>query len=557
MDCQNRPHLRHPCEENNFVKPGHLATIALAAVGLTGCGAHTVAATKGGDAAAYQAHCAALVGSRLGIGTIEKTEHVAQDVDLISPERRAMLKAILPMDLPPMPSPRGLCRVWAGLRPVPGSLIKVQVWLPDAWNRKMLALGGGGFNGGMFSATVNMFPGAQRGYATMVTDVGHEMSDSAKFAHDNREQFIDYGHRANHVTASFTKDLIASYYGKPARLAYFQGGSNGGREALMEARRYPDDYDGIIAGQPATSFTKVMASFMWNRLAIRGNPGASGLVDKLPILEAAVLKKCDAIDGLSDGLIEDPTACTFDPVDLRCKSGDAAHCLTPDEVTVVQKIYGGPRLGDGRQLFPGLAFGAEARKDNWPQWLFGDKPLQAGMGEEFARWMVHGDPKWQVSQFDLYRDYQLASERAAAILDSDDPDISAFIERGGKLILVQGWTDAAIPPGSTLNYYEAMQKKLGAVADRQVRLFMVPGMGHGPGGPVPDEMPLLDELDQWVEGAPAPDTVIASQYDPPRFFGTTIGDHKVVRTRPICAWPKHARYDGKGPVDDQASFRCQ
>ncbi len=326
----------------------------------------------------------------------------------------------------------------------------------------------------------------------------------------------------------------------------------------MGAGGYPKDYDGIIAGQPAMRFKKLMASFLWNRHAIRDTPGAERLKDKLQLLAAAVMKKCDAADGAADGLIEDPTSCAFDPVELRCQAGDKPDCLNADEVAVVQKIYSGPHLGDGRQLLPGMPPGGEGGKDNWENWLFADKAQQASGGEEFARWFVHGDPDWKVSQFDLYSDVQLSTERVAPIMDSDDPDLSAFLGRGGKLLLHHGWSDAAIPAGSTLNYYAALREKVGAAtADRQVRLFMVPGMGHVPVGNVPDDMPLLDELDRWIEGAPAPERIVATQYDPPNGWGIVSSEAKVVRTHLLCAWPKRARYNGSGPVGDQRNFSCR
>ena len=500
-----------------------------------------------------QQRCAALQGEQLGFGTVTGVGHVAQGEDLVPQTRRQELKAVLPFELPPLPAPRDFCRVWAELSPVPGSLIKVQLWLPDDWNGKMLAKGGGGFNGGMFSAAVTMKDGSARGYATVVTDVGHEMSDSAKFAHDSMEQFIDYGYRGNHATAVFTKDLVAAYYGKPARLAYFEGGSNGGREALMEARRFPGDYDGIIAGMPAMSFTRLMTSFLWNDQAANSAPGLKG---KLGLVGEAAVRTCDMLDGVGDGVLENPLVCSFDPAELECNAGDAADCLTAEEVGALRKIHEGPRLEDGTRLFPGLPVGSEAHPTEMGFWIFSEKALQPAMGQEAFRWMVYGDPEWDRSRFDIDRDWPAAA-KLAEILDSDDPDLSEFLQRGGKLLIHHGWNDAAIPAGSTLNYYEAVLDKVGALAEQQVRLFMVPGMGHGTGRPGPDEYDMLGELDRWVEAGPAPERIVARQYEPPATLFGIDPAAEVVRTRPLCAWPKVAHYDGSGSTDDASSFSCR
>jgi hypothetical protein len=530
--------------------------IALLGASLPGCdsnGARSAAKPAIADADPPQ-RCAALMGKGIGFGTVTEVAHVTQDEELVPMAKRMVLKVVLPFELPPLPAPRNLCRVWADLKPVPGSLIKVQVWLPDDWNGKLLAKGGGGFNGGLFGASLVMREGSAKGYATVVTDVGHDMSDSAKFAHDNKEAFIDYGYRGNHATAVYTKELIEAYYGKPPRLAYFEGGSNGGREALMEARRFPEDYDGIIAGMPAMSFTRLMASFMWNHQAAAAAPGLKG---KLGLVRDAVLAKCDALDGVNDGALENPLSCTFDAAELQCKGADAAGCLTAGEVEALRKIHGGPRLRDGSQVFPGLPVGSETHPTEMNSWIFDEKALQPGMGQEAFRWMVYGDPEWEKSRFDLDRDYPAAA-KAATILDADDPDLSEFLKRGGKLIIHHGWNDAAIPAASTLNYYGALLKKVGAAAEQQVRLFMVPGMGHGFGRPGPDHYDMLGELERWVEGGPAPERIVARQFEtaPPPFIPPDPGA-KVARTRPLCAWPKIARYDGSGSTDDEASFSCQ
>jgi feruloyl esterase len=302
------------------------------------------------------------------------------------------------------------------------------------------------------------------------------------------------------------------------------------------------------------SFTKLMTGFLWNTQAIAAAPG---LKNKVSLVRETVLKKCDALDGVSDGLLENPPSCAFDPAELLCNGGDAADCLTSSEVEALRKIHGGPHLRDGSPVFPGLAIGSETHPTEMDFWIVGDKALQPGMGQEFFRWMVHGDPAWERTRFDLDRDYPAAT-KLASILDSDDPDLTEFLQRGGKLIIHHGWNDNAIPAASTLNYYDALLKKVGALAEQQVRLFMVPGMGHGTGRPGPEDYDVLSELEQWVEQGDAPNKIIARQFvtAPPPFTGPEPGA-KVARTLLLCAWPKVASYNGSGSTDDRANFSCK
>lgn len=499
--------------------------------------------------------CAALQGTQLGSGMVTATESVPQGEQLIPFFKRLVLKFVLPFPLPEVRAPRNFCRVTAEVRAVPGSRVTVQAWLPEEWNGKAFAAGGGGYNGGMFGASLALHQAATLGYAGSVNDLGHEQSDSAEFA-SNREQFIDFGYRANHFAAVFMKDLIAAYYGKPATRAYFVGGSGGGREALMQAQRYPEDYDGVVAGMPSNSWTRLMGLGLWNHQAVQGAPE---LGTKLAAVQAAVIGKCDALDGVTDQVLENPLLCKFDPAELRCQGADAADCLNEGEVAALRKIYEGPRLRDGTQVFPGPSPGGEGIPNNWDFWMFGDDALQAKLTEESFRWMVYGDPEWSRDRFDLDRDYPKARERAAPITDSDDPDLSGFVAHGGKLIIHHGWLDAAIPAAATVNYYDAIRAKVGPAADRHVRLFMVPGMTHGAGGgvPAPTSYDMLAELDRWVEGAPAPERVIATRYEPDALWHFVDPAAKVVRTRPLCAWPKVARYRGSGSADDQANFECK
>ncbi|HEX7035742.1 MAG TPA: tannase/feruloyl esterase family alpha/beta hydrolase [Pseudomonadales bacterium] len=535
--------------------------IVLAACGLSACESPPQALDLEDpapfDSAAFVAaaaeRCRALAGTELGLATLQDATRVERGEPLIGFFRRMFIKWFIWPDMPKLEVPADFCRVTAKLRPEPGSEITAEVWLPEQWNGKLLAVGGGGFNGGLESAVLTLHAPLERGYAGLATDAGHETTESAKFAHDSPQQFVDYGYRANHVAAGFAKNLIAVYYGAPVRRAYFHGCSNGGRDALMEARRFPDDYEGIIAGAPAAGFSKLMTAFAWNQQAVLKAPNLSA---KLALIQEAVIRRCDALDGVDDRLLENPLDCPFDPAELECEAGDAPDCLNADEVGALRRIYGGPHLSDGTPIYPGMPVGGEALQNNWDPWIVGEQSTAGAMAVEFFRWMVHGDAQWDLSRFDIDRDYPLAQERTAPTLDSDDPYLTAFAGRGGRLLLYHGWNDAAIPGGAAVDYYENVRETLGPVTDDHVRLFMVPGMMHCAGGVGPTSFDALDALDRWVETGTAPDRLTATEYDPPRIFGLG-SEGRVVRTRPLCPWPTAAHYDGAGSTDEAASFSCK
>jgi feruloyl esterase len=286
---------------------------------------------------------------------------------------------------------------------------------------------------------------------------------------------------------------------------------------------------------------------------------APKLKSKLRLVQDAVIAKCDALDGVKDQLLEDPSKCPFDPAELQCKSVDKADCLIAAEVTALRRIYGGPRLRDGTQVYAGMPVGGEALPDNWEAAIATGKEkggAQADFARETMRWMVYGDANWDLDRFDIDRDYKHVKERIAPIMDSDNPDLSAYTRRGGKLLLYHGWNDGTIPAGATVHYYKALRRTLGPDVDQQARLFMVPGVMHCGGGVGPNMYDLYDEIDRWVEGGAAPERIIATEYDPPALF-VPEEDAKVVRTRPLCPWPKVARYTGRGSTNDAANFVCQ
>jgi feruloyl esterase len=463
--------------------------------------------------------------------------------------------------IPPLPTSTAYCRVNATLAPTSSSSIRVEVWLPleGAWNGKLMATGNGGYGGTLGGPRLAMRPAVQAGYAVAGTDMGHTedgAGGSADWALNQPEKIIDWGHRANHETAVFAKALVAAHYGKGPRRAYFSGCSDGGREALMEAQRYPGDFDGIVAGAPANDWTRLMGSFAWSWKAVHEVPASRISDTLLPVIQKAALAQCDKLDGVADGVIEDPRRCRFDPVVVQCKDGQTKECLTSDQVAGLRKLYQGPRDAKGRAIFPGYPAGGEATPGAWPLWISGEKAQHPSFARSFFANFVYSDTGWQLAQMNPEKDLKAARVIAPTVA-SDNPDLSAFKARGGKLILFHGWSDAAITPLATIQYYDAVRAKMGVKsADAFSRLFMVPGMSHCFGGPGTNSFDMLATLDMWVDGGKAPDIVIAAKTDND-YAGLLGMPAETVRTRPLCAYPKVAQWDGKGSTDKAASFSCR
>jgi hypothetical protein len=461
------------------------------------------------------------------------------------------------------------CRVAATLKPSSDSDIKVEVWLPvSGWNGKFQGIGNGGFGG-----TINLIELADavsRGYASASTDTGHEDTNiaSAGWALHHPEKIVDFGHRAIHETAVSAKAIIRAFYGEDPKRSYFDSCSNGGRQALMEAQRYPGDYDGIIAGAPANYWTHLLSFAAWNTKATLGDAGSYIPAAKLPAIEAAALAACDANDGVKDGVIENPLTCRFDPAVLLCKSAASDSCLTQAQLDALQSLYGGLKGADGKTAFPGYSPGGEAEPGGWAPWITGNAPeksLMFSFGTQFFKNMVFEDADWQFRSFDAVRDTKAADSKMAGIMNATDPDLSAFRKRGGKLILFHGWSDAAIPAVNAINYYQSVVAKAGAKESGTfVRLYMVPGMQHCGGGAGPsvfghagagrgDRTHDIDAaLEAWVEQSVAPDQIIASKYK-----GAPGSGAEVVRTRPLCPYPQVAEYKGTGSTDDATNFICK
>lgn len=453
------------------------------------------------------------------------------------------------------------CRIVARTDPA----VNFEVWLPlSGWNGKYQSVGNGGMAGTIsYGAMANAL---RRGYATASTDTGHEagpISFDASWASGRPDLIEDFGHRALHLTTVNAKQVTEAFYSAPPNYSYYVGCSKGGQQGLMEAQRYPDDFDGIIAGDPANDWTRFYAgAHLWYSQAMLSDEEAHIPPAKLPALGNAVNAACDALDGIEDGILQNPLACNFEPATLTCPAGtDDNSCLTPKQVTAVEKIWSGVRNSSGELIYPGLVPGGEAYRGTWSTWVSGNEPftsLHWRGGEGFFRWFVFDDADWDFREFDYDDDLEYALEKVGPAVDSDDPDLRPFRDNGSKLIVYHGWSDPDISPMASINYYESVidviaddtrainyQSALESTQDFY-RLFMVPGMAHCSGGPGPDRFDALTALENWVERDIAPETIIASK----------IEDGEVTRTRPLCAFPEVAAYDGSGSTDEAENFSC-
>jgi feruloyl esterase len=430
------------------------------------------------------------------------------------------------------------CRVVATLRPTSDSDIGIEVWLPiNGWNGKFLAVGSGGWGGSI--AYGAMTDALRRGYATSATNDGHTGS-SARFIMGHPEKFIDFAYRAEHEMTVEAKALIQDFYGRDPRYSYWDGCSGGGREGLLQAARYPDEFDGIIAGDPANVRRNAWALWLANRTF--KNPAEYIPPSKYPMIHQAVLDACDANDGLRDGLIENPESCHVDFKKLACKGQDEADCLTARQVQTAQTMISPAADASGRVFFPRLEPGTELR---WARLAGGPAPADLFLDQ--FRYVVYQNPDWDWRTFDLDRD----ADKANAIdkdVDDLDPDLAAFAKHNGKLLLYHGWADQQVAPGSTIDFYKsALDASEGSAhAPAWIRLFMIPGMGHCSGGEGPDSFDKISVMELWVEHGKAPSEIVASH--------RTAG--KVDRTRPLCSYPEVTRYKGSGSIDEAINFAC-
>jgi feruloyl esterase len=447
------------------------------------------------------------------------------------------------------------CRVAATLTPSRDSDIKVEVWMPTAtWNGKFQAVGNGRW-AGVISYPA-MSEALRRGYATSSTDTGHT-GDTGSFAYEHPEKFVDFAYRSEHEMTVKAKAIIDAFYGNGPRISYWNGCSTGGRQGLVEAQRYPSDYNAIIAGAPANNRTHVYFWAVSVAQTMHKDEASYIPPSKYAAIHEAVLDACDALDGLKDGLIGDPRLCHFDPKVLACKGADGPSCLTASQVEAARAMYAAaknPRTG--QEIYPGLEPGSELG------WAIHGGPLPQSLSTaaDGFKYITFKNPDWDYHTLNLDSDVVFADKVDNGMTSAMDPNLKEFFGHGGKLLMYHGWSDPNIAPLNTINYYESVVDKMGG-ADKTaawIRLFMAPGMGHCGGGEGPNSFDVVNAIEQWVENQKAPAQMIASHSTDGRVFnfGGPEAQGRVDRTRPLCPYPQVARYKGTGSIDDAANFVC-
>jgi feruloyl esterase len=435
--------------------------------------------------------------------------------------------------------------------------INIEVNLPSNWNGRFYMFGNGGWAGESFEApgrVANHARALRAGFATASTDTGHSSArePNASFAL-NRQKLLDFGFRSLHVTAAAAKLLVHNYYGANPSKSYYDGCSQGGRQALTIAQRFPNDFDGIIAGSPALYNTGNMVARAYWMQGMGANPFPAA---KLGLLANRVYQKCDAKDGLEDGLIDSPLQCGFKAAaDLpRCaQDKDQPDCFTSSEIASADRIYSDV-FRQGKRFFPGWPVGAEVAGPNGDSGWLGQEITTSNRGsvwtnyaQSFLRYMAlpDADPEPSIAHFDIDKDLPRL-EFLHQVIDANDPDLSAFRRHGGKLIMYFGWADPQLNPRVAVEYYDQAAARMGDSTEEFFRLFMVPGMFHCGGGVGTSTFDVATPLLKWVESGDAPKTIPASR----------ISGGKVLRTRPLCPYPQVARYKGNGSIDDAANFTC-
>ena len=450
-------------------------------------------------------------------------------------------------------APAPYCAVRGTIAPANTFVMRLPV---QGWTQRYLQTGCGGLCG---TANINYTqagtcpPVADGTIASATTDMGHQGGNGGSWAANNPQAEIDFAYRGVHVTAQVAKAIIARFYGRPPAYSYFNGCSDGGREALMEAQRYPEDFDGIAAGAPANNL--VVQNTFHHAWGVLANTDASGnailLAGKLPLIHEAVVAACDSLDGVADGLLDDPRRCRFDPASLLCAPGqDAATCLTEAEVGVVRRLHDGATDSQGRRLEQRISreWGSELDWTLFVPAAPGQTTFSENIALAFLRYLAFhnvDNPDYQLSDLQFTVRYFRRTVQTSHYWAATDPDLSRFEGRGGKLLLWHGWSDQHITPQSTLQYYEAMRETLGAESvERFARLYLFPGVGHCSGGLGPDSFDILTPVMAWVETGTAPGQIVASK----------VTDGAVTRTRPVFPYPTVARYVGSGSTDDAANL---
>jgi feruloyl esterase len=449
--------------------------------------------------------------------------------------RAAALQAQLYASLP------AFCRVAATLTPSSDSDIKVEVWLPaNGWNGKFQAVGNGGWAGTISYPALAQAVAA--GYASASTDTGH-VGNSAAFAVGHPEKVIDIGYRSVHEMTVQAKAIVDAFYGTAPKLSFWNGCSQGGRQGITEAQRYPADFDAIVAGAPAVNWMRLSGVRMAINLLAHATPESYIPPSKYPMIHEAVLEACDALDGVKDGVLENPSRCRFDPKTLQCAGEDGPTCLTKPQVETAQALYAPvrhPKTGvviAPALLEPGSELG-------WGT-LAGPEPLNTAL--DAFKYVVFKDPAWDWRRFNAATDIALAEKLDNGVLNSAVVNLKPFFDRGGKLLMYHGWSDQQVAPSNSVEYFSKVSRAAGkSAAGKSIQLYMVPGMGHCQGGPGTDTFNKMAAIEEWVDTGRAPESIVAAH----------ATDGKVDRKRPLCPFGKVAKWKGSGSTDDAANFAC-
>lgn len=452
------------------------------------------------------------------------------------------------------------CLVKGKATPTSDSLINFEVWVPQgsAWNGKLVATGNGGYSNSLSYG--DMAYAMRQGYATLGGDTGHQTNIDFFWGIGHPEKIIDWGTRSINAITVPGKQIIANLQAKAASKAYYYGCSTGGHQGYAEVQRYPEDFDGVIAGAPGNNRTALNAEFLWRYNSARSGTTTLVLTNaKVNLITNSAVAACDSVDGVTDGVIDDPRACTsavFNIDSLLCSGADNASCLTAPQIAAAKLIYQGPKNpSSGALIYPGPVVGTES---GWPSYWGSSEPTRA----DFWRLWVFDNPSYNINLFDFNRDMSYSLAKIGPLVDQNNADISAFKARGSKLITYQGWTDPVVSQIDTIAYYDKVKTAQGSQTetDKFFRLFMAPGVGHCSGGSGPNvfgnggqQAPaptaandLLMALDKWVTQGAAPDSIIASR----------VSGGAVTRTRPLCAYPKKAVYKGSGSTNEAENFSC-
>ena len=504
-----------------------------------------VAALAGSPAAAKE--CAELAGMAVTDGKVTAATLVEAGKFALPQAPGGPPPGVLAQGFANLPA---FCRVQATLTPTSDSDIKVEVWLPaSGWNGKFVGIGNGVWAGSL--SLTQLGDPLSKGYAVATTDTGHTGNGlTAEWAVGHPEKLVDFGHRAVHGMTVAAKEAIRAFYGEGPRVSLWNSCSTGGRQGLMSAYRYPADYDAISAMAPANPMTELMTQSMWAGWQPNRSPGAKVSVSKLAAVHAAVVKKCDKLDGLEDGLVMHPTACEFDPATVQCTAGESDSCLTAEQVETVRAMHDGIRGPGGNVVLGGWPWGSEMQLAALTQ---GPAPFPVAL--TYYSMLVFGDRQgWDWKTFDYIRDAQAGVAYGRDILDVPPTGLDAFFARGGKLLLSHGWNDGLIPATNSLQFYRNLYYDIPLQqAQQQLRYYIVPGMDHCSGGEGVSQFDTLGTIDDWATTGRAPHAIVASR---PAQAGGPPGAPAAPLSRPLCPYPLVAKYDGEGDTALASSFDC-